>query len=1196
MKEIIFLLLLPLGSSTLGPTTPGKPWATPADIEIQGEHLDLTSPLAEADILGNLMTSPRASVSGTQTATARTSEQHLAKATPAPSKEIQGLQTPPRGTQEKKTSTPASQSSASNNRNHANAKPEVLSNSGRVLPHNIPKKEPPASQVSKSQPGATGSRSSWQSYYSSNSTKQNTDSRKPSFETTRGKNWCAYVHTRLSPIVVVDNVQSYASGRARQCPWTTGGCNVRSQTVTQQAYRIKHKIVTSLEWKCCPGYSGHQCLPKDQQQQLLIHSDQAESNTAVSGGMPGNQQEDLNDQVIQKMNEQISSQEMKLTFLQKKVDNISAAMSDVNKTISSLEGKINQDKGRDFQSFLKGLKAKSITELVKDIVREKFKVFKSDMQETVAQIFQTVSSLSEDLESTKELVKHVNETQQKFAAEKETLPTRSEILELRNHVVDMETRMDFECGQAIKELQAKQKSLENDLVHERSKSSIYYESLNKSLIQIKEVHEELLSAERVSSQNVLLPDKAVNDNITEYMMTLNEKVKTQSLMVLQLYDDLRIQDSKISNLTVTLEIQRDSIHGECEDMLSKCKKDFQTQLKSTKENMYVLNKTMSDLVLPLDNKMDKMNEQINDLCYDMDILQPLIEQGPPFSLTPEYEQQLDMESIGRKLENLTSVVNSLSSVTEELAKSQEGLKSEARTRDEVFENRINQCFLDMEDGLNKTMIVMNNAIDSVQDNYVQKEMLSILRNENETHCRGAEKLDIILEFLPEFQKLNESLRTLCSDKQKLNYASKETQVPSDRSYKEAEERNLHDFRNIYLILNETLLRSNEHQQNISSIGEKLSHTAEGWKDCEVRLQSVESKITKFLANNCLSIKQAKTEKEQMVSLQLQTLSSRIRALEAKSIRVSISIPLLNKTAYEARQLSQDVFRRIQELNASIPQLIKVAHPDRSLLQRGLLELTESMLEIKTEAIRSNLTWYVNKSLIDALRIQKQTKQVVKKPAPAKKVAQNVTINMAGRSQRNTDNTIDAGEFLSCTSSPCLNGGTCINERKSFICACRHPFGGANCSMKMTDESALSVDFSKGSYRYAPMVAFFASHTYGMNTPGPIRFNNLDVNYGSSYVPASGKFRVPYLGVYVFEYTIESYSPLISGYLVVDGIDKLAFHSENNSGNKRSDRVISGDALLELNYGQEVWLRLTAGSIPAKYPPVTTFTGYLLYRT
>lgn len=58
--------------------------------------------------------------------------------------------------------------------------------------------------------------------------------------------------------------------------------------------------------------------------------------------------------LTQRINEKISNQEMKLTFLQKKVDSIAAAMNDVSKMLSFLEGKINEDKGKDFQSFLKG--------------------------------------------------------------------------------------------------------------------------------------------------------------------------------------------------------------------------------------------------------------------------------------------------------------------------------------------------------------------------------------------------------------------------------------------------------------------------------------------------------------------------------------------------------------------------------------------------------------------------------------------------------------------------------------------------------------------------------------------------------------------------------------------------------------------------------------------------------------------------
>ncbi|KFV43121.1 Multimerin-1, partial [Tyto alba] len=1013
-------------------------------------------------------------------------------------------------------------------------------------------------------------------------------------------NWCAYVHTRLLPAVVVDNLETFSSGRAKPCTQGIGSCAQRSQTTTHHAYRIKHKIVTSLEWKCCPGYTGQNCQPKAQEQQSLIHSNQAESSRTVSERTPGPPQDPSGPALAQKMNEKISSQEMKLTFLQKKVDSIAAAMNDVSKMLSSLEGKINEDKGRDFQSFLKGLKSRSINELVKDIVREDFKIFQGEMQENMAQVFKTLSSLSDDLENTKELVKYLNETQQKFAQEKDSGPTKLDILELKSHMVQMKDEMTLTCGKPMKALQEKQKSLEDNLKHQQSRSIIYYESLNRTLTEMKDAHEQLLSAEQSSSQNIPSADKVMEYNITEYMFTLHEKVKKQGVMVLQVYDDLRAQDSKISNLSLALEIQRDSVLGVCDDMLSESRRDFQTQLAATQENVLVLNKSVSDLVLPLDSKMDKMNEQINDLCYDMEILQPLIEQGVPFSLTSEYEQQIQAEEINEKLENITTVINRMSSAIKELSKTQEGLKNESQAYQELFESRVNECSMEIEDGLNKTMIVINNAIDSIQDNYVLKDMLHALRNETEVCCGRAEKLDSLLAFIPQFQQLNESLQMLLIGK-KNEFPPQVVPSLADLPYEKSGNSILYNFQRVFYILNDTSSKVDNQQQDISHLEEKLLDSVEESKDHEVRLLNVESKISKFLANNCVSLKKTKaasTEKEQVAPLQLQTLSSRIKALEAKSIRFSNSIPLLNKTAHEAWGLCQVINSSIQKVNESIPVLIKLAQPDIPLLQRGLKELIESVLEIKAGSILTNLTQHVDISVSNAMnnitKLQKQVKPGIKKPAPGKKGATNITMSLASRSQRNADNTIDPGQYSACVSSPCQNGGTCVNDRQSFICACRHPFGGVNCSTKLTNDN--SLNFSKGSYRYAPMVAFFASHTYGMTTPGPIRFNNLDVNYGASFAPATGKFHVPYLGVYVFEYTIESFSPRASGYLVIDGIDKLTFQAENINSNKYTDRVITGNALLELNYGQEVWLRLASGSIPAKYPPVTTFSGYLLYRT
>uniref|UniRef100_A0A5F9C4D1 Multimerin-1 n=1 Tax=Oryctolagus cuniculus TaxID=9986 RepID=A0A5F9C4D1_RABIT len=957
--------------------------------------------------------------------------------------------------------------------------------------------------------GGMRNRSPRKTYLSDQS--QGAGYQKSSFETTRGKNWCAYVHTRLSPTVVLDPLTTYVPGSRSPCGWTSGSCAQRSQKVSNPVYRMQHKIVTSLDWRCCPGYSGLKCQ-------------------------------------------------------------------------------------------LKGLKSKSFNDLVTDIVREQFKIFQNDMQETVAQLFKTVSSLSEDLENTRQLIKQVNESvisataQQKSVLIQENRPTLPDIVDLKNHIVDVRHEMTFTCEKPIKELEAKQIRLEDALAQERSRSLLYYESLNQTLSKMKEVHEQLLS-----DQKNVPAGESVSSNVTEYMSTLKENMKKHSMMLLQMFHDLHIQDSKINNLTITVETGKEFVRGECEDLLSKCRNDFKFQLRDTEENLHVLNQTLAEVLFPMDSKMNQMSEQLNDLTYDMEILQPLLEQGASLRQTMTYEQPKEAAVTRKRLENLTNAVNSLNFLVKELTKRHTLLRNEVQSRGDTFERRINEYALEMEDGLNKTMTVINNAIDFIQDNYVLKETLSAIKYNPEIHDKCTQNMETIFAFISQFQRLNDSIEILVNDNQKYDFV---LQVAKALAYFPKDEKlGQLNFQKLYQMFNETTSQMAKYQQNMSHLEEKILLATKISKHFETKLQEIESKVTQTLIPYYISLKKgsvATNDRDQ--ALQLQVLNSRFKALEAKSIRLSINFSLLNKTLNEVLIMCHGASTNISELNATIPKWIKGSLPDIHLLQKALTKSVEPIIEIKTQAALSNLTWYIDRSLsgnpANAARSQKQVKSWLKKPNTLKKPTVNVTTVLIGRTQRNTDNIISPApeEYSGCRKSPCQNGGTCINGRTSFTCACRHPFTGDNCTIKLVEENALPPDFSKGSYRYAPMVAFFVSHTYGMTTPGPILFNDLDVNYGASYTPRTGKFRVPYLGVYVFKYTIESLSAHISGFLVVDGRDKLAFESENINSEIHCDRVLTGDALLELNYGQEVWLRLVKGTIPAKIPPVTTFSGYLLYRT
>ncbi|XP_003790061.1 multimerin-1 [Otolemur garnettii] len=1214
----LFVLLSSLWSGGIGLPDSRHSWTTPEGKNFQETRTSASVSPNKTPTFQMLPSTQMASADVTTTPEARTSEESLLKST-LPLSETSG---PPQVRNQTVTPTRKMEEGVVKLRSLAlptnstvkfspGEESVVLSNATLKFLQSFAQKSS-RQAIPPNSVGGLGNRSPRETYLSRGDSRpsQRTDYQKPSFETTRGKNWCAYVHTRLSPTVVLDNQVTYIPGGRGSCGWTGGSCPQRSQKISNPVYRMQHKIVTSLDWRCCPGYSGPKCQPKGQEQQQLIHTDQAESHAAIGRGSAEQRQpQDCGDPaVMQKMTDQMNHQATKLTVLQKKIENISLAVNEIRNTYTSLEGKISEDKGREFQSFLKGLKSKSINELVKDIVREQFKIFQSDMQETVAQLFKTVSSLSQDLENTRQIIQTVNESVVSIAVQRtsvlmqEKRPTLTDLVELRDDIVNIRQEMTVTCEKPVKELEEKQSHLESALQQERTRNLLYYESFNRTLSKMREVHERLLSTEKVTGQKNVPAVPSAANNVTEYLSTLQENMRKQGVMLLQMIDDLHVQDSKINNLTVALDVEKESVRDECEAMLSKCRNDFKFQLKDTEENVHVLNQTLAEILFPMDNKMDKMSEQLNDLTYDMEILQPLLEQGASLRQITTHAQSKEEAVTRKKLETLTIAVNSLNFLIRELTKRHNLLKNEVQSHGEVLERRINENALEMEDGLNKTMTIINNAIDFIQDNYVLKETINSIKYTPEAHQKCTKDMETILTFISQFQHLNESIQILVNDNQRYNFvlqvARALADIPKDGKLSQS------NFQKIYQTFNETTSQVRKYQQNISRLEEKILSASEISKKFETRLQGIESKVTQTLIPYYISLKKDKKDdaatNERNQALQLQVLNSRFKALEAKSIYLSINFSSLNKTLYEVLATCHNASASISELNATIPKWVKGSLPDILLLQKGLTEFVEPIIEIKTQAVLSNLTWYIDRSLsgnlANVIKSQKQVKSVLKKPNALKKPTVNLTTILIGRTQRNTDNVIYPEEYSGCSRFPCQNGGTCIDGRASFTCACRHPFTGTNCTIKLVEENALAPDFSKGSYRYAPMVAFFTSHTYGMTTPGPIRFNNLDINYGASYTPRTGKFRVPYLGVYVFKYTIESFSAHISGFLVVDGKDKLAFESESINSEVHCDRVVTGDALLELNYGQEVWLRLVKGTIPAKFPPATTFSGYLLYRT
>nr|DBA15370.1 TPA: hypothetical protein GDO54_004595 [Pyxicephalus adspersus] len=79
----------------------------------------------------------------------------------------------------------------------------------------------------------------------------------------KGK-WCSVVKSQVVSYVDLCKTEKYVIRSQQPCPIGTPDCHKTMYRLAQKpVYEIKRKFVTSLEWKCCPGYTGSTCEHSD---------------------------------------------------------------------------------------------------------------------------------------------------------------------------------------------------------------------------------------------------------------------------------------------------------------------------------------------------------------------------------------------------------------------------------------------------------------------------------------------------------------------------------------------------------------------------------------------------------------------------------------------------------------------------------------------------------------------------------------------------------------------------------------------------------------------------------------------------------------------------------------------------------------------------------------------------------------------
>ncbi|XP_077112548.1 EMILIN-3 [Ranitomeya variabilis] len=77
---------------------------------------------------------------------------------------------------------------------------------------------------------------------------------------TKHRNYCVYVVEKNVTCTLQDGTEPYIKAEYLKCSWGSK-CSgtVMYRTLFRPKYKIGYKIVTELQWRCCPGHSGDSC-------------------------------------------------------------------------------------------------------------------------------------------------------------------------------------------------------------------------------------------------------------------------------------------------------------------------------------------------------------------------------------------------------------------------------------------------------------------------------------------------------------------------------------------------------------------------------------------------------------------------------------------------------------------------------------------------------------------------------------------------------------------------------------------------------------------------------------------------------------------------------------------------------------------------------------------------------------------------
>uniref|UniRef100_UPI00398F60ED multimerin-2a isoform X2 n=1 Tax=Pristiophorus japonicus TaxID=55135 RepID=UPI00398F60ED len=963
------------------------------------------------------------------------------------------------------------------------------------------------------------------------------------FKSPSGRYWCAFVKSRLSTTVVSCGVERFVQRSMEPC--MNGGVNCQNlmyQLARRPMYKVKQMIVTFLEWRCCPGYTGSNC------EHTVV--EELTAAGSLNQALTGQQviEEFINPQPVTPTDD-LGDQDSQLHHLQDDISVTTASthtlqklLNDLGKANPSMKSKENKTESPVLQDLLKPY--------VENFLRQHLHSLWTSFNKNLQDLSDMVHHLSHGIEVNR---KNINELSKQRIPQRELEELSTKIqLKLDANTEQLQKIEDMLNDQQQKiddELHAQKVNLDHNLTTIKTETDLKVKRSQK-MIQMKSHRLDNATAEMRNDQDRIWQEVyALNQSIAK-IADLKGPQSCSSCNSKDVRQDKGISKQDFDQLSATVEIHSrklthlNRICGLC-DPASNQHTAFQQQMEKQGSHC-------AQLVAGLKREMDqKLNET------NVGFTENLLELNASFNHQSSGREEL-LYNLDNKVKELSQRLYGMLE-DDQLCDCQKLLVDYGLIVDNLrnASNFMDKMYFDLNDVKQQELDLSNNLNDSVQDLFMALQQ--IRQQVQELQYLQQEENHALAEGITILEK---------------NFTMAVSEITHLKKLGTTMDSHIKFLNSSFNSLLEDTLRHTVILESL--LGQDI-----------LEITSEDATELQELSVSTLYQNLNQTEKDLAThKIIMESINKRVQVLE--EIRESISFDDEENSLKESSSEVDDRDHHSLEHMEPNHEGVEEEQMDDSKYDSSETSIKKdiemlNLKVIKLESHCNNKDLHYNRSLDQMKKLFTKSVETLQSDVSSLKLFLESYISVFQKLAGSVDN-LSNGTFR-------IGRGSFGSKRMRKQHRQSH-HGGKQLEIYGNASTAVNKNSIPNAQEFH--AAFFVGLSNNSETNRILKFNQIFLNYGEGYLLEKGYFKAPLKGIYVFVVTMEfGHGPGL-GYLLVDGNQTITLQI---SGEKQQpSSLVWGYSILELSKGQHVWVEVTQGFVVQRTLPETTFCGFLLFKT